>query len=500
VAGNAEIQRKLNEGVEAAKAGDRSTARRLLEEVVEQDERNELAWIWLATVATGASERREHLRRVLAINPRNQRAREALARLGEDPTTSRPGTGPTPTLEETVRRTDALAQRPRRGASTGLIFVIAAAAFLLAGLGIIVVSSGVLDTVDPTPTRIVAQQGVATDSPTTTPTTAPSSTPVPLDEITRNAPTLPPQPTTTATPTPTPTLAVTPPLELDAFEVFYISQDPAVPEPSLFNVLADGSGGGLIEDRIRDIDFAADGFTFVFVRDIANESGVRLPEIFIATLANPADATQLTQLGAPDTASPSFSPDGTRVIFSSSNGRPAPDLWVVSAEGGDPTQVTDTAASEREPSWSPSGGQIAFTSDLGAVGSTEIFLLNVTDAGAPLGSALQATNADRSSYAPSWSPDGRTVVFASDRTGDGDLFTMDSQGNNEQLLTIDDNGAEDRRPAFSPDGRWVVYVSNRDDGTFQTFVMRTNGTGVRRLTANQRVDISAVFRPHEVNE
>ena len=83
MAGNADLQRKLNQGVEAAKAGNRSAARRLLEEVVEQDERNEVAWIWLASLATGAAEKREHLRRVLAINPQNKLAREALSRLGE---------------------------------------------------------------------------------------------------------------------------------------------------------------------------------------------------------------------------------------------------------------------------------------------------------------------------------------------------------------------------------------------------------------------------------
>lgn len=501
MAGNADLQRKLNDGVEAAKAGDRATARRLLEEVVEQDERNELAWIWLATVATGAAERREHLRRVLAINPRNQRAREALARLGEDPTPARPGVGATPTLQDTIRRTDALAQRPRRG-NTGLIFVIAAAAFLLAGVGIILVGSGVLDPANPTPTptRIAGGQILPTDEPTATPTTAPSDTPVPIEQITRNAPTLPPASTATRTPTPTSTIAVTAALELDAFEVFVVSRDPSVPEPSLFSVLADGTDGGLIEQSMRDVVFAPDGFTFAFVRDVAGESGARAPEIFVTTLDDTADIAQLTRLGSADTSSPSFSPDGSHIVFSSSNGAPAPDLWVVGVDGDEPSQLTDTTTGEREPSWSPSGGQIAYTSDLAAVGSTEVFLLNVTASGQPLGSAVQATNADRNSYSPSWSPDGRTVIFASDRTGDGDLFTMDAQGNNEQLLTIDDNGAEDRRPAFSPDGRWVVFTSNREEGSFQTYVMRNNGTSVRRITVNQRVDESAVFRPRELFE
>lgn len=505
MAGNADLQRKLNEGVEAAKAGNRALARRLLEEVVEQDARNEVAWIWLATLATGASEKREHLRRVLAINPQNKLAREALSRLGDEPVQERrPGVNFTPTMQETVRRTDALAGQPRRGNSP-LIFVFAALALLLAGVGIILFGSGVLNPTEPTPTETIFIAAEVTDSdftpePSNTPVPQPTTTPVPIDQITRSAPTLPPTPTETITPTLTPTPQVTAAIELGRFEVFFISQDPALAEPSMFSVMADGQGGGLVEDRVRDLAFAQDGMTFAFVRDVTNDSGNVAPEIFVSTINDPGEFTQVTQMGATDTSSPSFSPDGTRIVFSSSNNRPAPDLWVVGADGSDLTQLTDTAAGEREPAWSPAGGQIAFTSDQGMIGATEIFLLTVTDTGEALGAATQATNADRSSYSPSWSPDGRMIVFASDRTGDGDLFTMDSQGNNEQLLTIDDNNAEDRRPSFSPDGLWIIFASNREDSNFQTFVMRTNGTDVRRVTVNPRIDISARFRPRSLEE
>jgi Tol biopolymer transport system component len=298
----------------------------------------------------------------------------------------------------------------------------------------------------------------------------------------------------------TPTPQVTAAFELGVFEVFFISQDPALAEPSMFSVMADGQGGGLIEDRVRDLTFASDGTTFAFVRDVTGESGTAAPEIFVSTIDDPGEVLQVTQLGAADTSNPSFSPDGTHIVFSSSNNRPAPDLWVVGADGSDLVQLTDTAAGEREPAWSPTGGQIAFTSDQGTIGSTEIFLISVTETGEPLGSAVQATNADRSSYSPSWSANGQMIVFASDRTGDGDLFTMDSAGNNEQLLTIDDNDAEDRRPSFSPDGLWVIFASNRQDGNFQTYVMRTNGTEVRRVTVNPRIDISARFRPRSLED
>lgn len=502
MAGNADLQRKLNQGVEAAKAGNRSVARRLLEEVVEQDERNEVAWIWLATLATSASEKREHLKRVLAINPQNNLAREALSRLGEEPPPPN-RFGGTPTLQETVRRTDALAQPRTRQGNTGLIFVFAAIALLLAGVGVILLGSGALSPADPTATPTIFVVAEATDddftpAPSDTPVPQPSTTPVPLDQITRSAPTLPPVPPPTYTATLTPTLEVTAAIELGSFEVFFISQDPALAEPSMYSVMADGRSGGLLADQTRDLAFASDGTTYAFIRDVADPGGTPVAEIFISSINDPREFTQVTSLGAADTSSPSFSPDGARIVFSSSNNRPAPDLWVIGIDGSNLVQLTDTAEAEREPAWSPAGAQIAFTSDQGIVGATEIFLITVTDMGEALGRAVQATDAARSSYSPSWSADGRKIVFASDRTGDGDIFTMDSTGNNEQLLTIDDNNAEDRRPSFSPDGLWVIFVSNREDGNFQTYVMRTNGTGVRRVTVNSRIDISARFRPRSL--
>lgn len=496
MAGNSDIQRKLNQGVEAAKSGDRATARRLLEEVVGQDDRNELAWIWLATVAINANERRDYLRRVLEINPRNQRAREALSRLGD---------------ESTLRPSDIGGGRPanltsglprRRSGMTGLIFVIAALALLLAGVGIILFGSGALNPSVPTPTatRRVSAQINATVLPSETPLPLPSTTPIPIDLITRSAPTLPATITPTVTPTTTPTPQVTPPLELGTFDIFYTSQDPAVAEPALYAVRADGSDDGLIAERMRDFTFAPDGQNFAFVRDVLGEDGSStVSEIFVGDLADPNAARPITQTGALDTSSPTFSPDGQYIIFSSSGTGSAPDLWVVGVDGAGIQRITNTDFAEFDPAWSPLGDKIVYSAEFAGDGTTELFFLSVTAAGEPVGSAMQATDAASSSYSPAWSPDGSTVVFASDRRGDGDIYTMDAAGANEQLVTIDDGGAEDQSPSYSADGRWIVFISNREDASFQTYVMRDTGAEMRRITSSFRIDQSAVFRPRSLD-
>jgi twitching motility two-component system response regulator PilG len=68
----------LREGIAAAKAGDKAQTRRLLREVVRLDATNETAWMWLAGVAETSQEALDCLRRVLEINPGNDRARDSV--------------------------------------------------------------------------------------------------------------------------------------------------------------------------------------------------------------------------------------------------------------------------------------------------------------------------------------------------------------------------------------------------------------------------------------
>jgi Tol biopolymer transport system component len=168
-------------------------------------------------------------------------------------------------------------------------------------------------------------------------------------------------------------------------------------------------------------------------------------------------------------------------------------------DGAGIQRITNTDFAEFDPAWSPLGDKIVYSAEFAGDGTTELFFLSVTAAGEPVGSAMQATDAASSSYSPAWSPDGSTVVFASDRRGDGDIYTMDAAGANEQLVTIDDGGAEDQSPSYSADGRWIVFISNREDASFQTYVMRDTGAEMRRITSSFRIDQSAVFRPRSLD-
>lgn len=79
--GSSEIKAKLQEAISLAQAGQLAEARSLLNEIVKADPKQELAWMWLATVSTNRQERIQYLERALALNPKNPTSQQAYSRL-----------------------------------------------------------------------------------------------------------------------------------------------------------------------------------------------------------------------------------------------------------------------------------------------------------------------------------------------------------------------------------------------------------------------------------
>jgi TolB protein len=94
---------------------------------------------------------------------------------------------------------------------------------------------------------------------------------------------------------------------------------------------------------------------------------------------------------------------------------------------------------------------------------------------------------------PAWSPDGKTIAFAR-YTGSGAIWLIDADGSNERQLTTP-RGEGDIQPDWSPDGRWIAF--SRATGPFRhdIFVVRPDGTGLRRLTRHTRGNSSPVWSP-----
>lgn len=107
-------------------------------------------------------------------------------------------------------------------------------------------------------------------------------------------------------------------------------------------------------------------------------------------------------------------------------------------------------------------------------------------------SLIQGKQSPLDVQAPSWSPDGRTIVFVSWRDGNGEVYAMDADGSGPRNLT--QHPAKDVRPAWSPDGRSIAFVSRRD-GQSEVYVMDADGSGKRNLTRDRARDDYPTWSP-----
>ena len=215
-------------------------------------------------------------------------------------------------------------------------------------------------------------------------------------------------------------------------------------------------------------------------------------EIFVMD-ADGQNQVNLTDNAANDFV-PEFSPDGERIVFQTVRDGQN-EIYTMAADGTDVTRLTADAAQDVEPSYSPDGSKIAFASDRD--GDDEIFVMN-SDGTNPVQLTFNAqTEAD-----PTFSPDGSRIAFSSFRDGDAEIFRMDADGQNQVNLT--ENVFEDREPNFSPDlpgaggtpapvGQ-ITFSSDRD-GDLEIVVMDSNGGNETPITSNATADREPAFSP-----
>ncbi|MBI3189022.1 MAG: PD40 domain-containing protein [Ignavibacteriales bacterium] len=121
--------------------------------------------------------------------------------------------------------------------------------------------------------------------------------------------------------------------------------------------------------------------------------------------------------------SPSWSPDGKRIVFSSVDKSGSSDLYIRDNEHETLTRLTNDFYDDKDPAWSPDGKWIAFSSDrtpFGKRGKYNLFLLNVSN-----NDIEYLTYGDESYYSPSWSPDGKKLVFTSELEGARNVWCFD---------------------------------------------------------------------------
>ena len=163
-----------------------------------------------------------------------------------------------------------------------------------------------------------------------------------------------------------------------------------------------------------------------------------------------ANGTAVVRLsdGAASDRAPAWSPDGSRIAFISDRlGRAS--LFVMSADGSGVTHVGTAAGSDLQPAWSPSGAMIAFTGT--AAGSADVYVVR------PDGSGLaRLTSATDAETAPAWSSDGSQIAYV--RAGaQAGIWVMHADGTGAGLVHPGVDGLVSD-PTWSPDGARLAYL------------------------------------------
>lgn len=218
--------------------------------------------------------------------------------------------------------------------------------------------------------------------------------------------------------------------------------------------------------------FSPDGTRIAFTSTRSGD-----PEIYTAR-ADGSDLRRLTRAPGRD-AHPYWMPDGESIVFQSPRNGGDVRIFTMRFNGWSQRELAATNGFCGVPTVSPDSGRIAFMcsaslSDPGSAAAPwRIYLMNAD------GSNVRAvTEGPGNDQVANWSPDGRRLVFWSDRDGCDHLYTLDLQSGRSTQLT---GGPQtDRGALYSPDGRLIYFMSNRQrDASWGLYAMPANGGPAR---------------------
>ena len=201
---------------------------------------------------------------------------------------------------------------------------------------------------------------------------------------------------------------------------------------------------------------------------------------------------------------PVWSPQGDRIAFGfgryfqSLQGPAIGDIAIMNSDGSHLEVLTDGKGNYGFPSWSPDGKKLVYR------GATDSIMgLFIVDIKTKIITRLTTDSHDNF---PGWSPNGDLIAFTSKREGNYDIYTIKPDGSDLKRLTTDPGN--EAHSVWSPDGKWIAFSSGRtgfkDEAALHPYnpqpygeicVMHADGSGVRVLTDNQFEEATPAWMP-----
>ncbi len=178
------------------------------------------------------------------------------------------------------------------------------------------------------------------------------------------------------------------------------------------------------------------------------------------------------------------------MLFSTNRDGGNPQVYLATGSQGQTlTRLTYSAGTDAYAAWSPDGRQIVFTSNRD--GNNEIYIMDVNGS-----NLVNLTKNPASDQYPSWSPDGQSIVFSTNRDGNDEIYVMAANGS--QLTNLTNNPASDTMPYYGILGSYfdrkpmISFVSNRN-GNNDIFIMTAEGGNIVNLTNSPANDFGPVI-------
>ena len=232
------------------------------------------------------------------------------------------------------------------------------------------------------------------------------------------------------------------------------------------------------EEAVGDTQpaIAPDGKSVAFIRLSRGD----LADLYLVPMAGgesrrlPYDSGSIT--------SPTWTPEGRDILFISGGG-----LWRMPSAGGTPERVDAAGQGLTDLAIARQGNRLAWSQ---GIFDSNIWQVELSGAAAPTGrkqSAQALITSTRTDVSPHFSPDGKRIVFASNRSGSAEIWVCDSTGERPVQLTAF-NRSTTGSPRWSPDGRQIVF-DGRAEGSADIYVINAEGGKPRRLTTDSSEEV-----------